>query len=162
MIQYKCSCFCLESHCNGQMRTLSRNSSKTLYHNTQYLLNLMSCTQLLWVYGICQGLPSDILNIYIIIYLNGQYRLYTWYFIKYVKKFDGFFNMCCPFICCVTHMSLYDLYLYLHPFEVSGSPQTPCFVLGVHIKTTLATPLEPWYEWQNSPKRGMSVRKSRD
>ena len=55
------------------------------------------------VYGICQGLPSDILSINIIIYFNGQYWqywLYTWYFILYVKKFGGFFN-----ICCVTHMS---------------------------------------------------------
>ena len=25
------------------------------------------------VHGICQGLPSDILSIYIIIYFNGQY-----------------------------------------------------------------------------------------
>ena len=33
---------------------------------------------------LCQGLPSDILSIYIIIYFNGQYWLYTWYFILYV------------------------------------------------------------------------------
>ena len=37
------------------------------------------------VYGICQGLLSDIVSIYIIIYFNGQYWLYTWYFILYVK-----------------------------------------------------------------------------
>ena len=37
------------------------------------------------VYGICQGLPSDILSIHIIIYFNGQYWLYTWYYILYVK-----------------------------------------------------------------------------
>ena len=49
------------------------------------------------VYWICQGLPSDILSIYIIIYFNGQYWLYTWYFIVYVKKFGGFFNICCSF-----------------------------------------------------------------
>ena len=62
-----------------------------------------SADSYLITYGICQGLPSDILSINIIIYFNGQYWqywLYTWYFILYVKKFGGVFN-----ICCVTHMS---------------------------------------------------------
>ena len=59
------------------------------------------------VYGICQGLPSDILSIYIMIYFNGQYWLYTWYFILYVKKFGGFFNICCSFMLCNTHVTCY-------------------------------------------------------
>ena len=54
------------------------------------------------VYGICQRLPSDILSIYIIIYFNEQYWLYTWYFILYAKKIGGFFNICCSFMLCNT------------------------------------------------------------
>ena len=65
------------------------------------------------VYGICQGLPSDILSIYKIIYFNGQYWLYTWYFILYVKKFGGFFNFCCSFthVTCYLYRSLCMIYL---------------------------------------------------
>ena len=58
-------------------------------------------------YGICQALPSDILSIFIIIYFNRQYWLYTWYFILYVKKFGGFFNICCSFMFCNTHVTCY-------------------------------------------------------
>ena len=65
------------------------------------------------VYGICQGLPSDILSIYIIIYFNGQNWLYIWYFILYVKKFGGFFNICCFFthVTCYLYRSLCMIYL---------------------------------------------------
>ena len=63
------------------------------------------------VYGICQGLPSDILSIYIIIYFNGQYWLYTRYFILYVKKFGGFFNFCMSHAI-YTAVSVWSIYRY--------------------------------------------------
>ena len=65
------------------------------------------------VHGICQGLTSDILSIYIILYFNGQYWLYTWYFILYVKKFGGFFNICCSFtlVTCYLYRSLCMIYV---------------------------------------------------
>ena len=34
---------------------------------------IRTSTRLDVVYEVCQGLPSDILSIYIIIYFNGQY-----------------------------------------------------------------------------------------
>ena len=75
-------------------------------------------------YGICQGLPSDILSIYIMIYFNGQYWLYTWYFILYVKKFGGFFNICCSFMLCNTHVTCY-LYRSLCMIYVISFFDTP-------------------------------------
>ena len=33
--------------------------------------------------------------------------LYTWYFILYVKKFGGIFNICCSFMLCNTHGTCY-------------------------------------------------------
>ena len=69
------------------------------------------------VYGICQGLPSDILSIYIIIYFNGQYWLYTWYFILYVKKFGGLFLYTCHMLS--IPQSLYDLSIDITSFHFS-------------------------------------------
>ena len=70
--------------------------------------NLRSlCVSAGWMYN---------LRIYIYIFLMDNW-LCTWYFIFYVKKFGGFFNICFSFMLCNTHaiytaVSVWPIYRY--------------------------------------------------
>ena len=73
--------------------SLWAGTSRPIIWNT----NLRSlCVSAGWMYN---------LSVYIFFLMDNW--LWTWYFIFYVKKFGGFFNICCSFMLCNTHVTCY-------------------------------------------------------